>query len=130
MLGEGDALWVWIGLVELAGVPDEVAVGLPVPEEPALVDGLGLDDVISVRTAESNLADTTAVELKPQGEPIGRADVASAGAITMPDTMNEPADRQTAIRPARRIAIGTVALRSSGRPLPILASDVRCHPRT
>ena len=132
MLGEGDALWVWLGLVELAGVPDEVAVGLAVPEEPALVDGIGLDDVPAscVRTAESNLADTTAVELKPQGEPIGRADVASAGAITKPDARNEPADRQTAIRPARRIAIGTVALRSSGRPLPVLASDVRCHRRT
>ena len=128
LLGEGDALWVWLGLVELAGVPD--AVGLALPEEPPLVDGLGLDDVISVCTAESKLADTTAVELKPQGEPIGRADVASAGAITKPDARNEPADRQTAIRPARRIAIGTVALRSSGRPSPVLASDVRCHPRT
>ena len=124
LLGEGLALWVKLGLVEL--------VGLAVREGLALPDGLALDDVPApfVPTAASSLADTTAVELCPQGEPIGRADIASAGAITKPDTRNEPAARQTAIRPARGIPIRTAALRSSGRPLPVLASHVRCYPPT
>jgi hypothetical protein len=131
LLGEGLALWVWLGLVEVVGLREPLGVGLPVLDGLALADELALDDVAAyVRTAASSLAETTAVELCPQGEPIGRADSASAGAITKPDTRNEPATRQTAIRPARWIPIGTVALRSSGRPSPVLASDVRCYPRT
>ena len=136
MLAAGVVLWVWLGLVELVGLRDELGVR----EGLALVDGLALDDVPGLAlddvpgllefTAASSLADTTAVELTPQGEPIGRADVASAGAITKPDTTNEPATRQTAIRPARRIPIGTAALRSSARLGPVLPSDVRCYPRT
>jgi hypothetical protein len=120
LLGEGLALWVWLGLVELDGLSDELVVGLALADVPAPY----------VRTALSSLADTTAVELCPQGELIGRADFASAGAITKPDARNEPAARQTAIRLARRIPIGTAALRSSGRPLPVLASEVRCYPPT
>lgn len=124
LLGEGLALWDRLGLVEVDGLSDELVVGLP--------DGLALDDVPALYgwTALSSLADTTAVELCPHGELIGRADFASAGAITKPDTRNEPAARQTATRPARRIPIGTAALRSSGRPLPVLASEVRCYPPT
>jgi len=123
LLGEGLALWVRPGLVELAEPRDVLGVGM------AVLDGLALPDEL-ICTAASSLADTTAVELCPQGELIGRADFASAGAMTKPDTRNEPATRQTTIRPARRIPIGTAALRSSGRPLPVLASDVRCYPRT
>ena len=132
LLGEGLGLWVRLGLVEVVGLREALGVGLPVLEGLALADELALDDVPAAygRTAASSLAETTAVELCPQGEPIGRAESASAGAITKPDTRNEPATRQTAIRPARWIPIGTVALRSSGRPSPVLASDVRCYPRT
>lgn len=99
--------------MELVELPD--GLGLGVREGLVLVDGLALGDVAALRdsTAPSSLADTTAVELRPQGEPIGRADVASAGAITKPDTRNEPAARQNAIRPARRLPSGTAALRSS-----------------
>ena len=128
-----EGVGVWLGLVELVGLRDALGVGLAVPVGLALLDRLALENVAAaayVCTAASSLADTTAVELRPQGEAAGRAEVASAGAITKPDTRNEPAARQTAIRPARGIAIGTAALRSSGRPLPALASDVRCHPRT
>ena len=127
-----EGVGVWLGLVELVGLRDALGVGLAVPVGLALLDRLALEIPAAayVCTAASSLADTTAVELRPQGEPAGRAEVASAGAITKPDTRNEPAARQTAIRPARGIAIGTAALRSSGRPLPVLASDVRCHPRT
>ncbi len=128
-------LWVRRGLEEVVGLGDGLGVrpadrdvladceGLAL----AVRDSRALDEVprLGVRTAESSLADTTAVEL-PQGEPVGRADVASAWAITKPDTMNEPAARQTVIRPARWIPTGTVALRSSGRPRPVLPSDVRC----
>src|SRR5215813_9776426 len=130
LLPEG--VGVWLGLVELVGLRDALGVGLAVPVGLALLDRLALEIPAAayVCTAASSLADTTAVELRPQGEAAGRAEVASAGAITKPDTRNEPAATQTAIRPARGIAIGTAALRSSGRPLPVLASDVRCHPRT
>jgi hypothetical protein len=132
LVGEGLALWVWLGLVELVGLRDGLVVALAAREGLVLPDGLAPDDVPVpyVRSAASSLADTTAVELCPQGEAVGRADIASAGAITKPDARNEPAARQTAIRPARRIPIGTAALRSSGRPLPVLASHVRCHPPT
>jgi hypothetical protein len=128
LLGEGVGLWVWLGL----GLRDGLGVRLAVPEVLALIDGLALDDVpaLVVCAAASSLADTTAVELRPQGELIGRADAARAGAITKPDTRNEPAVRPTAIRPARRIPTDTAALRSSGRPEPVLPSDVRCYPRT
>ncbi len=128
-LGEVDELLVWLGLVELVGLRDGLGFGLAVREGLVLFDGLALGDVAALRdcTAPSSLADTTAVELRPQGEPIGRADVASAGAITKPDTRNEPAARQKAIRLARRVPSGTAALRSSGRPKPVLPSDVRCR---
>ena len=128
-------LWVWAGLAEVVGLGDGLGVRLADCDVLADCERLALPmrdsrvlnkvPRLGICTAESSLAVTTAVEL-PQGEPVGRADVASAEAITRPDTMNEPAARQTVIRPARRIPTGTVALRSSGRPRPVLPSDVRC----
>lgn len=125
-------LWVRLGLAEVVGLRVGLGVGLADREGLALAvrDRRALDEVpaLGICTAESSLADTTAVEL-PQGEPVGRADVASAGANTKPETMNEPAARQTVIRPARRIPTGTEALLWSGRAVPVLPSDVRCCPQ-
>src|SRR5215813_2539605 len=70
LLGEG--VGVWLGLVELVGLRAALGVGLAV----AVGLGLLLEDVPAayVCIAASSLADMTAVELCPQGEPIGSAE--------------------------------------------------------
>jgi hypothetical protein len=118
---DGVGLLVWLGLDEPLGLCDALGLGLPV----GLALGDALFDAVAVAGAvrgvdatviASSLADTAATELCPHGEPIGRADEAKAGAIAKPDARNDPATRLTAIRPARSVATGTVALLSSSLP--------------
>jgi hypothetical protein len=116
---DGVGLLVWLGLDEPLGLCDALRLGLPV----GLAPGDGLLDAVAVAVRgvdatviASSLADTAATELCPHGEPIGRADEAKAGAIAKPDARNDPATRLTAIRPARSVATGTVALLSSSLP--------------
>jgi hypothetical protein len=110
LLGDGLGLVVPDGVVEVDGV---VLLN-------RLRDGLGLEDVV----AASKLADTTAAVPLPQSELIWPAEDARAGASANPDARNDPAARQTTIRPACTILLGTTPLRSSGRPQPELSSDV------
>jgi hypothetical protein len=113
LLGDGLGLVVTDGVVELVGVCDGVVLI-------GLMDGLAFDDVVAL----SKLADTTAAVPLPQSELMGRAGEARAGARANPDARKEPAARQTTIRPACTIPLGTTPLRSSGRPQPEQPSDV------
>ncbi len=112
-LADGLGLLVTLGLEELVGLCDALRL--------TLLDGLGLFDGLALvcltrgveaTFAASKLADTAWTALRPQGELMGLAGDAKAGAMAKPDARNDPATRETAIRPARAIATGTVALRS------------------
>ena len=145
-LGEPDfdglGLWLWdgLGLLVWLGLGDGLLLGLGLREELVLRDGLelGLLDrlaefdglLLALRdrlalaegddlSEASSLAEVTATELRPHGEPAGRAAEASAGAIANPETRKDPATRAMAARPARMIPTGTAALRSSSRPEPV-----------
>jgi hypothetical protein len=131
-----DAVALLLGLVEV-GLPDglvlhvpTVGVGLAVGVLlcPALTFAdwrmIGADEAI-VRTT-SRLADSAAVEARPQGELIGRADEATAGAIEKPDARKNPAARQTATRPARTIPTGTALLPSPDRRSPVRPPERPC----
>lgn len=119
-MGLCEGLVLGLGLREGLGLLDGLFDGLVEGEglALALADRLGLDDGDGLCCEESGLAPTTATEPLPQGEFIGRAADASAGAIAKPPTRKVPAARQMAARPARMIPTGTVVLRSSSRPDP------------
>ncbi len=147
-LGEPDfdGLGLWLcdglGLLVWLGLGDGLLLGLGLREELVLRDGLGLELGLLDRLAEfdglllalrdrlalaegddlreaRSLAEVTATELRPHGEPAGRAAEASAGAIANPETRKDPATSAMAARPARMIPTGTAALRSSSRPEPV-----------
>ncbi|MGN6792859.1 MAG: hypothetical protein ACTHJW_10800 [Streptosporangiaceae bacterium] len=113
-LGLCDVLLLGLGLVDELVLLDALLLGLVeelvLLEALVLLDGLELCDEV----AASRFADSTATELCPHGDAIGRCDEARAGAIVKPEARNDPAARQTAMRPARMIPTGTGALRSSG----------------
>jgi hypothetical protein len=133
---EFDGLGLWLcdglGLLVWLGLEDGLLLGLGLREELVLLDGLGLSDRLAdfdglalelrdrlalaegddLREARS-LAEATATEARPHGEPAGRAADASAGAIANPETRKDPAMSATAARPARMIPAGTKVLRSS-----------------
>jgi hypothetical protein len=113
LLEDGLGLLLVLGLEELVGLCDALRL--------ALFDGLGLLDGLAIAfltlgvdatCIASRLADTAWTPLRPHGELMGLAGEAKAGAMAKPDARNDPAKRETAMRPARAIATGTVALRS------------------
>ena len=120
-LGLRDGLLLGLGLRE--GL--ELLDGLALFEVRADFDGLALEPRVRPALADgdelreaSSLAEATATEPLPHGEPAGRAADASAGAIAKPETRKDPATSATAARPARMTPTGTAALRSSSRPEP------------
>jgi len=108
-----------LGLLLLDELGELVGLLLGLLEALELFDGLGLEDGLALECRASRCADASAAEPCRHGELAGHAGEAKAGAMAKPDTRNDPATRETAIRPARAIAIGTVALRSS---VPAMAS--------
>jgi hypothetical protein len=110
-----DGLGLSLGLREALELRDGLGLG----ELLADFDGLALADGEELCEA-SSLAEATATEPRPHGEPAGWPAEASAGAIAKPETRKDPATSAMAARPARMTPTGTTALRSSGRPGPVL----------
>ena len=118
-----DGLGLFDGLGLLDGLLLGLREGLELWDGLGLLEGLGLFDGLVLALREvSSLAEATATEPRPQGEPAGRAAEASAGAIAKPETRKDPATSAMAARPARMTPTGTSALRSSTRPGPALLS--------
>jgi hypothetical protein len=124
-----------LGLLLAVGLVEVPLVGLDEPDglgDTVLV-GLGLLDALAVGLPltgmASKFAASTASELCPHGEAIGRDDEASAGASAKPDARNDPAARLMAMRPARVILSGTGALRSWGQLLPNRAAGTAPYPQ-
>jgi hypothetical protein len=128
LLVEVVGLLVPLGLVDVTGLRDGLVLHVLLVGLTAglveLVDGLAVrlladwrmlgEDDASVRTV-SRLAEIAAVDARPHGEAISRADEATAGAIEKPDARKDPAARQTAARPARTSPTGTALLPSPDR---------------
>jgi hypothetical protein len=115
LLAEGLGLWLALALV--VGAVVEVFDGLGDELEPDVELGEGLADGDVVTFPPSKTADATAGVPPPQGELIGCADAANAGAMATPDAIKDPAAAQTTARPALMTPARTTTLRSSSPPV-------------
>ena len=121
LLVDGLGLGDLVGLLEGLGLAEELELlaGLGLAEELLLVLlellGLGVPDALRL-PPPSKKADVTAVVPLAHGEPAGRADDASAGAIATPVTRKDPATTAAAARPARATRASKMTLLRAARP--------------